>query len=138
MWDRTIDGEEVTKAAKNAAIHADVLMMSEEYDHMLSSGGRNLSGGQKQRIGIARALAKKPEILILDEATSALDAMTEHSIMENIKRQGMTTVIVAHRLSTVRGCDRIVVLDHGKIVETGTHEDLIEKKGAYYKLVSTV
>ena len=138
MWDRTIDGEEITRAAKAASIHADILKMSGGYDHKLSSGGRNLSGGQRQRIGIARALAKKPEILILDEATSALDAVTERRIMDNIKELGITTVIVAHRLSTVRGCDRIIVLEHGRIVETGTHDDLIEKKGAYYKLVSMV
>ena len=138
MWDRTIDSEDVTEAAKAAAIHTDILKMAGGYDHKLSSGGRNLSGGQRQRIGIARALAKKPEILILDEATSALDAMTEHHVMDEIKKRGLTTIIVAHRLSTVRSCDRIIVFDHGKIAETGTHDELLERKGAYYRLVSMV
>ena len=133
MWDRTVTDGDVTGSAEAAAIHTDILNMQRGYEHVVAS---DLSGGQKQRIAIARALAKDPKILILDEATSALDAMTEHSVMEEIKKKKITTVIVAHRLSTVRGCDRIVVLKNGKIVETGTHDELMEKNGEYHKLVS--
>ena len=112
--------------------------MSGGYDRILASGGSDLSGGQRQRIAIARALSADPQILILDEATSALDAMTEHQVMEAIRQRELTTIIVAHRLSTVRQCDRILVFDRGRVVETGTHEELIAKKGKYYELVSMV
>ncbi|WP_051204876.1 ATP-binding cassette domain-containing protein [Butyrivibrio sp. VCD2006] len=138
LWDRTIMDGEITDAAEEAAIHHDILNMSGGYEHRVSSGGINLSGGQRQRISIARALALNPSILILDEATSALDAMTEHHVMKSIQSRKITTIIVAHRLSTVRSCDRIIVFDHGKIVEAGTHEELLDKKGKYYELVSMV
>jgi ABC-type multidrug transport system fused ATPase/permease subunit len=104
---------------------------------VVRSGGKNFSGGQRQRITIARTLAKNPKVLILDEATSALDALTEHKIMENIKARNITTVIVAHRLSTVRDCDKIIVLADGKIAEQGTHDELMRLGGRYFTLVSS-
>ena len=136
MWDRTVGDGDIKASAEAAAINVDVHNMPRGYDHVVASGGSDLSGGQRQRIAIARALAKNPTVLILDEATSALDAMTEHHVIEEIKRRKITTVIVAHRLSTVRSCNRIIVLKNGHIAEEGTHDELIARKGEYYRLVS--
>ena len=138
MWDPGISSSAVIQAAQEACIHEDILAHPGGYDYVIRSGGRNFSGGQCQRITIARALAKNPRILIMDEATSALDAMTEYRIMENIKAHRITMIIVAHRLSTVRGCDKIVVFDAGKIAEQGTHDELMNLKGKYYSLVSSM
>ena len=137
MWDANIPDPAITNAAREACIDEDILTHPGGYDYVVRSGGKNFSGGQRQRITIARALVRNPKVLILDEATSALDAMTEHKIMENIKARGMTTVIVAHRLSTVRDCDRIIVLANGKIVEQGTHDELMRLQGHYFTLVSS-
>ena len=137
LWDSRIPGPEISRAAREACIEEDILMHSGGYDYLVRSGGKNFSGGQRQRITIARALVRNPKVLILDEATSALDAVTEHRIMENIKARGITTIIVAHRLSTVRDCDRIIVLSGGKIVEQGTHDELMRQQGSYYTLVSS-
>ena len=137
MWDTKLSSTAVVQAAREACIHDDILMLPGGYDYVVRSGGRNFSGGQCQRITIARALARNPKVLILDEATSALDAKTEHVIMENIKARKLTAVIVAHRLSTVRDCDSILVLDNGKIAEQGTHDELMKLRGKYYTLVSS-
>ncbi|MBO7670463.1 MAG: ATP-binding cassette domain-containing protein [Oscillospiraceae bacterium] len=137
MWDTKRSSTAVVRAAREACIHDDILMLPGGYDYVVRSGGKNFSGGQCQRITIARALARNPKVLILDEATSALDAKTEHVIMENIKARKLTAVIVAHRLSTVRDCDCILVLDNGKIAEQGTHDELMKLRGKYYTLVSS-
>ena len=137
MWDTKRSSTAVVRAAREACIHDDILMLPGGYDYVVRSGGKNFSGGQCQRITIARALARNPKVLILDEATSALDAKTEHVIMENIKARKLTAVIVAHRLSTVRDCDSILVLDNGKIAEQGTHDELMKLRGKYYTLVSS-
>ena len=136
MWDKSVSYEDVVTACKKACIHDDIVMRKGAYYEKITEGGKNFSGGQRQRFEIARAIVRKPEILILDEATSALDAETEKRVMENIKSLGITLIIIAHRLSTIRNCDEILIFSNGEIVERGNHDKLIEQKGFYYKLVS--
>ena len=135
MWDSTILDFEMIMAAVDARIHDDIVRMPGGYQHMLASGGRELSGGQRQRMEIARALALDPSVLILDEGTSALDAKTEYEVINAISERGISCIFVAHRLSTVRDCDEIIVLDRGEVVERGTHAELMEKAGLYHDLL---
>ena len=137
MWDRSIQDFEMILAARDARIHDDIMKKEGGYRHKLTSGGKDLSGGQRQRMEIARVLAQDPSIIILDEATSALDARTEYEVINSIKARGITCIVIAHRLSTVRDCDEIIVLDKGKVVERGTHDELMDKGGAYADLVAS-
>ena len=135
VWDTTTTDEMVVRAAKDAGIHPAVSARPNAYDSPIEEDGRNFSGGECQRIAIARALAVDPALIVLDEATSALDALVERDIVDNIRRRGCTCVIISHRLSAIRDCDEIIVLDKGGIVERGGHAELIARDGRYAKLV---
>lgn len=135
--DGEVDLDRLEQAARIANIHDYVMSLPLKYNTLIGRDGVGLSQGQKQRILIARAVYKNPSFIFLDEATNALDAKNERAIVENLNEfyQGRTVIVVAHRLSTVKNADQIVVLDNGKVVETGNHASLIEKQGAYYNLV---
>jgi ATP-binding cassette subfamily C protein len=135
LWDRTLPDEALLRACEDAAVLDVVLAIPGGLDGWLLEGGANLSGGQRQRLEIARALVRNPTILMLDEATSALDSETERLIVERLRLRGCTCIIVAHRLSTIRDCEEIIVLDQGQIVERGTHDQLWNAGGLYAELI---
>ena len=135
--DRSASREDIVKAAKLASAHEFIMKMPDGYDTMIGSSGRELSGGEKQRISIARAILANPKVLILDEATASVDTETERAIQQSIYYlvKGRTTISIAHRLSTLRDADFLVVIDHGEITERGTADELAALKGTYYKLM---
>ena len=136
MWDDSIEDYSMIQAASDVRLHEDILRRDGGYQYRITEGGKDFSGGQRQRLEIARVLAQDPTIIIMDEATSALDAKTEYEVVASIKNRGITCIVVAHRLSTIRDCDEIIVLDRGNVVERGTHDELYAKGGLYTKLVS--
>uniref|UniRef100_T1GD89 ABC transporter domain-containing protein n=1 Tax=Megaselia scalaris TaxID=36166 RepID=T1GD89_MEGSC len=132
--------KEIEEAAKNAGVHSFIIGLPETYDTFLSEKGTQLSGGQKQRIAIARALIQNPKILLLDEATSALDYKSEKLVQEalDVVSKGRTTVVVSHRLSAIKNADRIVFIEQGKVLEEGSHDELVKKGGNYFKMVTSM
>jgi ATP-binding cassette subfamily C protein len=137
LWDSTVPQRSLTRACGDAAIYETVISLPGGYDGYLIEGAANLSGGQRQRMEIARALVNNPSILVMDEATSALDAETERVIDQHLRQRGCSCLIVAHRLSTIRDCDEIIVLHQGNVAERGTHEDLWKLQGVYSQLISS-
>ena len=137
MWDNSIEDFEVIMAARDAQIHEDIMQREGGYQYKITEGGKDFSGGQRQRMEIARVLAQDPTMIIMDEATSALDAKTEYDVVRSIRDRGISCVVIAHRLSTIRDCDEIIVLDHGKVVERGTHDELMTLDGVYKTLVTS-
>lgn len=136
MWDNSIEDFEMIMAARDAQLHEDIMQRKGGYQYKMTEGGKDFSGGQRQRMEIARVLAQDPTIIILDEATSALDAKTEYNVVNSIKDRGITCIVVAHRLSTIRDCDEIIVMDNGRVAERGTHDELMKKGGMYAELVT--
>ena len=137
LWDSDIDEKAVTQALRDAEILEEVMSRPEKYDAPVGENGCNFSGGQRQLLELARSLVTGPDLLVLDEATAALDPVTEARIDNNLRRRGASCLIIAHRLSTIRDADEIVVLDRGRVVERGTHEQLLARDGPYCALIRT-
>ena len=136
LWNPTVPDDDLVDAARDACIHDEILSRPLGYATQVDENGGNFSGGQRQRLEITRALVGNPTVVILDEATSALDAVTEELIDDALRRRGVTCLIIAHRLSTVRDCDEIIVLDQGKVVQRGNHDELMaDESGLYHRLV---
>ena len=135
LWNSAVTDEQIVRAAKDACIHEEILSFPQGYQTQLEEDGRNLSQGQRQRLEIARALTMNPTLLILDEATSAMDSTIEENILKNIRARGVSCLLVAHRLSTIRDCEEILVMEKGEVVERGAHEELVHLQGVYQKLL---
>lgn len=136
MWDHSIEDFTMTMACIDSGIRNDIISRPRGFNTKLVKGGGNFSGGQRQRMEIATALAREPILLVMDEATSALDTMAEREVMQNIRQCGASLIVIAHRLSTVRDCDEIIVMDHGQIAERGNHDELMSRDGIYKKLMT--
>lgn len=135
MWDQSIEDYEMILAARDASLHEKILQRDGGYEYQILEGGKDFSGGERQRMEIARVLAQDPTIIVMDEATSALDAKTEYDVVKAIKDRGITCIVIAHRLSTICECDEIFVMERGKIVERGSHDQLMQLHGAYEALI---
>lgn len=137
MWDNSIEDFEMILACRDAGLHDMITERDGGYNCEVYENGKNFSGGEKQRLEIARALAQDPTIIVMDEATSALDSVTEHEVIKSISERGITCIIIAHRLSAIRDCDNIIVMENGTVAESGTHDELYRLNGVYTKLISS-